>query len=130
MKASLAGPGPILVTGGSGFIGRHLLAALSNAGLDFTLLLRPSSARKGLPTGIEVIDADLGRPESLAAALQGRHFDQVLYLAGATFGRRSAQADASETLDRLNHRAPVALLEARDLARDLEPSRRTAEHFG
>ena len=42
----------IAVTGGTGFLGRHLLPLLTAAGADITCLVRATSRRDGLPDGI------------------------------------------------------------------------------
>src|SRR5262245_36744924 len=61
-----------LVTGGTGFIGSHVVRALVDDGVAVRALVRPSSDRRalvGLP--IEIVTGDLAEPASLAAALRG-----------------------------------------------------------
>ncbi|MCQ4044530.1 SDR family oxidoreductase [Streptantibioticus rubrisoli] len=60
----------ILVTGATGNIGGKVLARLRAAGHPVRALTRDPD-RAQLPTGIEVVGADLGRPETLPAALDG-----------------------------------------------------------
>src|SRR5437879_4939879 len=60
----------ILVTGATGNVGRHLVARLLEAGTEVRALTRDLEAA-GLPAGAEVVAGDLGRPESLEAALRG-----------------------------------------------------------
>lgn len=62
-----------LVTGGTGFLGRHVVAALSESGRRVTNLSRKSV------TGMEVIAGDLSAPE---LDLGQKGFDEVYHLAG------------------------------------------------
>ena len=72
----------ILVTGGSGFIGGHLLDRLAGEGAQVRCLLRPTSSRRYVPSGAEVVSADLATGEGLDEALRG--VDTVIHLAGVT----------------------------------------------
>ena len=70
-----------LVTGASGFIGRHLVSTLARRGHDVVCLVRPTSDTRpfeGLPVRLAV--GDLGDPSSLASAVADR--DRVFHLAG------------------------------------------------
>jgi len=63
----------ILVTGAAGLNGRELVRLLSARGVAVRALVRtPSKAAAiaGLP-GVEVVEGDMSRPDSLAAALRG-----------------------------------------------------------
>jgi UDP-glucose 4-epimerase len=74
--------GNVLVTGGAGFIGSHLVDALVRAGARTHVLGRPSTdlARlDGLPVSIH--RADLERPDELRAALAAAKPDYVFNLA-------------------------------------------------
>lgn len=78
----------ILVTGGHGFIGGRLVAALRADGLDVRVLTRRP------PAGVGEFQGDLCQPASLAAACAG--IDTVFHCAGHAhaFGARS-EADAA-----------------------------------
>jgi uncharacterized protein YbjT (DUF2867 family) len=60
----------ILVTGATGFVGRHVVAQLADAGERVRALTRnPAAAR--FPDGVAVVRGDLLDPPSVAAALRG-----------------------------------------------------------
>jgi dihydroflavonol-4-reductase len=73
----------VLVTGGTGFIGSHLVEALIQKGVQVRCLLRKKSDLKwlkGLP--IEMTIGDCSDQASLISAVEG--VDQVFHLAGVT----------------------------------------------
>lgn len=76
----------VLVTGGTGFIGQHLLTRLVERG-DRVRCLARSAPQVPLP-GVEYVAGDLTAPETLAAAVRGVGI--VFHLAGATLARRAA----------------------------------------
>ena len=76
----------ILVVGGSGFVGRHLVAALAARGVNVTVPTRRRDRAKHLillPT-VEVVEADLRDANALAGLAAGR--DAVVNLAGILHG--------------------------------------------
>jgi len=84
----------ILVTGGTGFIGRALIRHLVEDGHRVRILIRPSRGSPRLPAGIpvEVTVAGLNDERGLRAAMTG--VDTVYHLAGVE--RRGASADLLE----------------------------------
>src|SRR5690606_35833803 len=61
-----------LVTGASGFTGRHLALALSRRGHRVRGLVRDKKRARDLATaGIELVEGDLAEPETLIAAARG-----------------------------------------------------------
>jgi UDP-glucose 4-epimerase len=76
----------VLVTGGSGFIGRHVVATLQAAGARvrvIDLVAHPD------PT-VDLVQGDLGDPDVLAAAVEGG-IDAVVHLAAVTSVLRSVE---------------------------------------
>lgn len=80
----------VLVTGASGFIGTHLVAALAARGDEVSCLVRRTSNVELLQTtGAKLVFGDVTDPDSLPAAVAGQ---QVVYhLAGRTLVLKSRQ---------------------------------------
>jgi uncharacterized protein YbjT (DUF2867 family) len=69
----------ILVTGATGNVGAEVVDALTRANVHVRALVRDAS-RAQLPSGVEPVEGDLDRPESLSAALAD--VDAVFLLPG------------------------------------------------
>lgn len=80
----------ILITGGTGFVGRALVRQLFDSGYPVRTLLRPSPHTPRLPKGVpvEVAVVGLGDVRGLRAAL--RDVDTVIHLAGTEHQGRNA----------------------------------------
>jgi dihydroflavonol-4-reductase len=72
----------ILVTGGTGFIGRHLVERLVDLGRPVRCLVRSEAAAARLPSGAEAARGDLASGRGIAETLHG--VETVFHLAGAT----------------------------------------------
>ncbi len=84
-RATLAGQ-RVLVTGGAGFIGRHVVTALGREGARIRVLdLHPHP-----DPAVELVQGDLTDPEALAAACAGG-VDAVVHLAAVTSVLRSVE---------------------------------------
>ncbi len=81
----------ILITGGTGFIGRRLIQRLVESEQQVRILVRPSPSSPNLPRGvpIDVAVTSLNDPRGLRAAMVG--VDTVYHLAGVE--HRGAYAD-------------------------------------
>jgi len=78
----------VLLLGGSGFIGRHLAAALSRQGIALTVPTRRRERAKHLillPT-VEVVEADINTPGVISRLARGK--DAIVNLVGILHGRR------------------------------------------
>jgi UDP-glucose 4-epimerase len=76
----------VLVTGGSGFIGRHVVADLMGAGAH----VRVVDVKPHPDSEVEIVEGDLAEPATLHAALDGG-FDAVVHLAAVTSVLRSLE---------------------------------------
>lgn len=99
-------PAMILVTGGTGFIGTHLIKALVESGHKVRILLKPSAVSPKFPKGIpvEVAVSSLTDQRAIRAAL--RDVRQIFHLAGAE--RKGSQGD----LDQVDVEGTSTLLRA------------------
>lgn len=71
-----------LVTGGSGFLGRHIVGDLAADGYQVRVLARSGSkARSMLPASVEVVEGDVTNVKSCARAVEG--CSTVFHLAAA-----------------------------------------------
>jgi len=73
----------ILVTGASGFVGRHVVQALLAAGKDVRALVR--DPKKGASLGCELVEGDMTDPASLRQAVEG--IEAVIHLVAVRQGK-------------------------------------------
>lgn len=75
-------PSRILVTGATGFVGRHLVDAMSRRGWDYAVMARSSrKASRLAERGIEVVEGDVTDPAACRRATDGR--TTLVHLAAA-----------------------------------------------
>jgi nucleoside-diphosphate-sugar epimerase len=87
---------PILVTGGTGFIGSHVVEALLDRGERVRCLVRSARRLRWLAgLDIEVIEGDCRQPGTLPSAVRG--VDRVVHIAGETFASTEAAFFESNT---------------------------------
>jgi UDP-glucose 4-epimerase len=73
----------VLVTGGAGFIGSHLVERLLADGHAVTVLDNLSTGRRQhVPTDAELVEADVGDREAVDSTFARTHFDAVFHIAG------------------------------------------------
>ena len=97
--------GQVVVTGGSGFIGSHLVERLLGKGYAVTCLVRDLRQVRWLEgLDVRLIQGDCTQPESLAAAVQGASL--VFHCAGLTKANRVGDYYS------VNHHGTRNLLEA------------------
>ena len=74
---------PILVTGGAGYIGSHVLLALRDTGIDAVVIDDLSRGRRELvPDGIQLVVGDAGDQELVGRLLRESGARSVIHLAG------------------------------------------------
>jgi NADH dehydrogenase len=73
----------ILVTGASGFVGRHIVSALLGSGDDVRSLVRDPGKASGL--GAELVQGDMTNADSLRRAVEG--VDAVIHLVAVRQGK-------------------------------------------
>jgi dihydroflavonol-4-reductase len=102
-----------LVTGGTGFVGSHLVEALRRSSVEVTILARSPSKAAGLAAqGVQVVTGDLHDAAGVERAVQGQ--DVIYHVAGVV-----AAADEAEFLraNRDGTRHLLAAAERRGSAR-------------
>ncbi len=109
----------ILVTGGTGFIGSHLLERLSAERIPARCLVRPKAGRSALPAPIQMVTGDLAEGAGIMEALED--VDTVIHLAGVTAALRdedyrTGNVRATEGLARALAQRKVRLVHVSSLA--------------
>ena len=109
----------ILVTGGTGFIGTHLLERLVANGEAVRALVRRTRLPRVLPAGVETVYGDLASGAGIADALRGA--DAVIHLAGVTKALRTRgllhrQCTCHRTIGARHGRARIRLVHVSSLA--------------
>ncbi len=95
----------VAVTGGNGFLGGHVLAALQRRGYDHVALIRSRAADAAIAPERQHI-VDFSNPDSLRQSLRG--VTMLLHLAGRVNGRVDDLRDANPNLMRKLVEASVA----------------------
>jgi len=96
----------VVVTGGAGFIGSHLVDRLAAAGRRVRVVERPGADASHLPPGVEVVRADIRDAGATRRALAGAR--EVYHLAA---NPNLWAADRGE-FDAINYRGTVHVLDA------------------
>lgn len=80
----------VLVVGATGSIGRLVVEEALAQGYDVRALVRSAERARLLPAAVSAVQGDLGRPGSLAAALEG--IDAVVFTHGSQGGKAAMEA--------------------------------------
>ncbi len=84
----------VLVTGGTGFVGSHLIDVLLERGDTVTALVRSPAKAKSLgPRGVRLIVGDLDARDALEQAVAGQ--EVIVHVAGLVAARDEAEFDAA-----------------------------------
>jgi len=77
-------PGPVLVTGGAGYIGSHVVWALADAGYPVVVLDDLSAGRReSLPQSVPLLVGDVGNRRLLDAIITKQRISAVMHFAGS-----------------------------------------------
>jgi NADH dehydrogenase len=88
----------IVVTGANGFVGRHVVSCLAQAGYTLRAMVRDRS-RYSPPPGVTVAEADLVRAETLTGALEGA--SAVIHCAAITANLKEPYPSAYQNVNGL-----------------------------
>ena len=82
----------VLVTGGAGYIGGHVLLALIEAGMDAVVIDDLSTGRReAVPDGVRLIEGSCGDPAVLEDVLGGDRIGTVIHLAASAIVPESVE---------------------------------------
>jgi uncharacterized protein YbjT (DUF2867 family) len=105
-------PMTYLVTGATGNVGRHVVEQLRRDGHSVRALTRDAAAAARsarLPAGVEVVQGDLTRPETLTAALDGVTGVHLIGFAGDEYAPLDTAAEVVEMAVRAGVRRATVL---------------------
>lgn len=81
----------VALTGGTGFVGRHIIERAARSGFRLRVLAREPSRLPPLPSGADVTTGDIADPVALGHLVAGA--DAVVHAAGSVRGATRAQFD-------------------------------------
>ena len=81
----------VLVVGGAGYVGSHMVKLLLARGHDVTVLDNLSRGHRDAAQGARLVEADLLDPPALAKALRATRFDAVMHFAALCYVGESVE---------------------------------------
>ena len=82
----------VIVTGGAGYIGSHVVLALIEAGEQVTILDDLSSGvRSAIPSSVKLVEGDVGNRDLVMRLLRESGADAIIHFAGSVDVARSVQ---------------------------------------
>lgn len=87
-------PYSILVAGGAGYIGSHMVQMLADAGHRVTVFDNLSRGHRDAVGSTELIQGDLRSTDDLRRCFEGRNYDLVMHFAALTYVGESVQYPA------------------------------------
>jgi len=118
----------VLVTGGTGFLGRHLCAELHGRGHGVTALSR-TPAPDHVPDGVATVTGDLTDPDSVAGHVEGKDALVNLVALSPLFQPRGGET-RHDVVHRGGTETCIALAESHDVDRFLQMSALGADPDG
>ena len=88
----------ILVTGANGFIGTHVVRRLHETGVGPIRAMVRSRSNARIPDGVDVVEADLTRPQSLGPAVAG--VEAIVHAAAITANLKEPYPGAYDAINR------------------------------
>lgn len=74
----------VLVTGGAGYIGSHVLHALTDAGIPSVTIDNLSTGRRtAVPAAVPLVEGDIGSADLLEGVIREHNVDAVMHFAGS-----------------------------------------------
>ena len=86
--------GTVLVTGGAGYIGSHMVKLLLRQGHQVTVFDNLSTGHRDAVQSVDFVEGDLRREADAARAFSGRQFDVVMHFAASCYVGESVQDPA------------------------------------
>lgn len=106
----------VIITGGTGMIGRALAAALGSAGEEVIVLSRRPGEVAGLPDGVRVVQWDAGTAEGWGSLADGA--EAIVNLAGESIASGRWTAERKRRIQQSRVKAGRAVVQAVEAARE------------